>query len=1031
MHLTNISIKKPVFITVIFLALLIVGLLSYTGLNVNDMPEADLPMVTVTIVDKGVAPDQLETNITKKVENAIGEISGVKHINSSIVENATTTAVVFEMSKNNDTAVQEVKDKISAIRSQLPSEMDEPVISKMDINALPIVSIAVTGKGDIRELSKTTEDLVVKKLQTITGVGSVTTYGKVDREIKIKLDQDKMASYGLTINEIVNSLKSDNMDVPGGTLTDKNNEIAVKTDSKITEVSDFNNVLVGKRNGTEIRLEDVGEVIDGAKDKEDSAYLGQKNAIGLDVVKQSGANTVKVAQEIRKNISTIQKDLPSGMHLEVVKDNSIPINDSLNEVIKTIIEGCMLAILIVFLFLREWESTLISAISLPISIVTTFIAMKLMNFTLNTMSLMALSLAVGLLIDDAIVVIENIVRHLHMGKSGFKAAVDGTSEIGLAVLATTLAVVSVFLPVAMVNGIVGKYFIEFGLTIVFSILISLLVSFTLVPLLATKLLKTDKKHNKTFIGKFLDWFNKTFDAISEKYGQFLKVALGHRLIVMIMAIVLFIGSISLVPQLGMSFMPSVDNGYIDVNAILDSGLSMQAAEDKAKSLIKILEKSPDVDYVYTTVEKDSVSLLVKLPEKNKRKESSKQIAVKIRKVLQGVPGVSLTVSPESMVSTGSKDAAYVIKGDDFTVMKKFANNAMQLISRDPHAVDVSMSYRPGNPVTKVIVDRDKAADLGVSSATVASTINTLFSGTTVSKYETSKDLYDVNVSIRDDQRKNVNSLNGIYVSNSSGNLVSLDQVTKKVFSTTPASIKRYDKARCINLEANVVGAAAGDFSNKYLEVLQKDAPKGVAIATGSATETMQEGQSSLGIAMIMSIIFLFFVMAAQFESFIDPIAILVALPLALIGAFLGLYIGGSEMGIMAMIGIIMLIGLVAKNAILLVDFTIKKREEGVPLKEAIIEAGTVRLRPILMTTLAMIFGMIPLLLATGSGTEMRIPMAQSVIGGLISSTLLTLFVVPCVYTYLDDLKNKFKKKKHKSPLANENTLKCEEGKASI
>lgn len=1013
MFLANTSIKRPVFIVVIFISLLVIGMLSYTGLTINDMPEADIPTVTVTVKEKGASPDQLESKVTKQVEEAVGQLSGVKHISSTMMEGVSNTVVEFDLAKSPDVAAQEVRDKLGSIRGDLPKDIDDPVIAKFDMNAKAIISLAVTRTEGSAGLDRLVDDVITKELYTVKGVGDVNIYGNAEREIQIKLDKTKMAAYGLTTSEVISGLQNDNLEVQGGKVDDGDREISLKTNSNIKKVADFNDVLVTKRKGVEIRLKDVGKVVDGTEEKESLSFYEGKEAIGIDIVKQSGANTVEVATGIKGELANIQSALPEGVRMDIVRDESEAIREMVDEVMKTLFEGCILAIVIVYLFLNEWESTLISAASLPASVITSFIGLKVMNFSLNTMSLMALSLAVGLLIDDAIVVIENIVRHLHMGKTPLQAAKEATSEIGLAVLATTFAVIAVFLPIAMVSGVVGKYFIEFGITIVFSMLVSLFVSFTLVPMMSSRMLKAGKKSKKTLLSKFFQSFNQAFAKLAENYGRLLGVVLNHRLMTMILAILLFVGCIRIIPLLGFSFIPSTDQGEISITAELDSGLSLETAGKKAAEIEGVVGKYPEVQYIYTTVEKDELALLVKLADKNERQDSAQVLTRKMRDDLKAITGIELAIKPASFGPGGStKDVSFNIKGDDYRQLQDFALAAEAAMSQDPHARDVSLNSKAGKLETKLEVDRDKAADLGVNPAAAASTISTLFNGADVGTYESGKDRYNVRVSLLDEQRKNLDSLNGIYVAGSNGNMVPLNQVTSKVFTTTSSTLHRYDRTASIEISANVDGMAVGDFMNSYLKKFSQEmqVPEGISIAAGGMNSTMQEGFSSLLLALGMGIFFLYLIMAAQFESFIDPVAILFALPLALIGAVLGLYLVGDELSIISLIGIIMLMGLVAKNAILLIDFAKQKMGEGLTIKDALQEAGLVRLRPILMTTLAMIFGMIPLATATGTGTEMRAPMAHAVIGGLISSTLLTLFVVPVAYTLLDDLKHLFAKR---------------------
>ncbi|NRV17481.1 HAE1 family hydrophobic/amphiphilic exporter-1 [Clostridium beijerinckii] len=907
-------------------------------------------------------------------------------------------------------AAQEVRDKVSSIVGELPSDANDPVISKFDMSSSSILSIAVYGLDDNQKLSDIVDNTIKPKLYTVSGIGSIDVSGEDEREIHIKLDNDKLIKYGLTSSQIVSSIKADNIDQSSGKVVNGDNEISITTNSKIQKVQDFRNILITTKNGIEIRVKDVAKVEDAFEDKTSIAFYQGNQSIGIDIVKQSGENTVEVAKNVKKLLNEIKTSLPEGVHVDIVSDNSESIQTTVDGVKETIIEGCILAVVIVFLFLNEWESTLISALSLPISIITTFICMKLMNFSLNTMSLMGLSLSVGLLIDDAIVVIENIVRHLHMGKGPLEAARDATSEIGFAVMATTSAVIAVFLPMAMIDGMLGKYFIEFALTIVFSMAVSLFVSFTLVPMMSSKILKEQQKENKAFIGKFFKWFNKEFNMLAEKYSHLLIKSLHHRVLILIICAVMFSSSIGLATTLGFAMMPSTDKGQVTVSAEFDSGITLDIATQKNKQIEEIIKsKYPEVKYLYSTVSKSQASIKIELVDKTERTNTSRQIAEKLRTDLTGISGTQVTVSAASMGGGSSGDIIYNIVGDDREKLQAFAEKVKEEIFNDPNARDVSSNDKSGSPVVKVDVDRDKAADLGVSSSDIASTLNTLFNGTTVTKYDAGTNQYDVKVSIADDERKDIDNINEIYVSGTSGQMVQLTQVTKKVIGNTSAELHRYGKKAQIQISCNVSGISTGTFQNKYMQKIQSELPDGISLSLGGMNQMMQKSVYSLIESIILSILFLYFVMAAQFESFIDPAAIMFALPLAIIGAMIGLFVFGNEITMTALIGIVMLMGLVSKNGILLIDAAKERIKEGMPRNEALKEAGLVRLRPIIMTTLAMIFGMLPSAVSTSSGSEMSAPMSQAIIGGLITSTILTLVVVPIAYTILDDLKHKFGK----------------------
>ncbi|WP_333886990.1 efflux RND transporter permease subunit [Clostridium sp.] len=1017
MFLTNVSLKRPVFATVIIIALLALGIVSYMGLPIDMQLDVDTPTVSVTITQMGAAPDQMESKITKKVEDAVGQISGVQHINSTITEGVSNTSISFELEKPSSEAVQEVKDKLSNIRGSLPKDINEPVVAKYDATASPIFSLAVTGTISNKQLSQLTEDNIVKKLQTINGVGAVNTYGEQEREIHVNLDKEKMNAFNITISELTNSLSSDNIDVSSGKISNGDTEISLKTNAAIKNIDDFLNILVTTREGSEVRLSDIASVEDGSKERNSLSFYDGKEAVGIDILKQSGSNTVKVAEDVKKEIESIKKGLPSGIKIELVRDNSISIRDSVNDVQKTMIEGCILAVIVVFIFLKNFASTAIAAIAIPISIIITFAVMKLMNFTLNTVSLMALSLAVGLLIDDGIVVIENIVRHLRMGKSAIRAARDGTSEIGLAVMATTFAIVAVFLPIAMINGLVGKFLIQFGLTVAASVLVSLFVSFTLVPILTSKYLKGEEKEIP-IIGGFLEWFNKAFDKLASFYSRLLKLALEHRIVTLIIPIGLLIVSLLLAAKLDTGFIASTDTGEMDIEVALDAGSTLGSASKIDKDMERIIKKNSNVKFVYSTVQTDKISLLVKLSDKQDRKEGVKQIAAKMREDLKVVPGIDLSIVPGGGMIPG-KMAQYYIQGEDFEQLQKYALKAKRVMENTPGAVDVSLSYKAGKPEIDFDVNRDKAADLGVSPSAISSTLSTLFNGVVISQYEAEKDRYDVRVQLKEEDRKNFSNLDGIYVPSTKGNMIPVDQVTKKVFTTSSSTINRYDKQKEIQLTANYEGISQGAFDKAFNDKIKSKAPtpNGIELSVGGTQDQMAESIVGLVTALLLGILFIFLVIAAQFESFIDPLAILLSLPLAIIGAILGLLIGHKELDMMSAIGVIMLMGLVTKNAILLIDFAKQNYSKGMNLKEALIEAGYIRLRPIIMTTLAMIFGMIPSAIATGSGSELRAPMAFAIIGGLITSTLLTLLFVPVVYTFLNDFKEKLFKKKKKENMS--------------
>ncbi|HWQ80353.1 MAG TPA: efflux RND transporter permease subunit [Anaerovoracaceae bacterium] len=1013
MFLTDISLKRPVFAVVMIVTLLAVGITSFLDLNLNDMPETNIPYAMVEIILPGASPDQMESKVTKQVEEAVGQIAGAKHTTSYVGESYSVTMVEFDGSKASDDAAQDVRTKINSIRSALPQDIEEPIISKFDMNDAPVLSLALTGNMSQEELSDLVDDVVVPGINTVEGVGSVTVYGASEREIRIKADKDRLAALNITIDQVTGALAGDNIDVPTGKITGESREVTLRTYSGIRRVEDFRDIVITTVGGSEIRLGDVAEVTDGHKDQSSLSNFNGEQCIGIDVVKQSGTNTVKVTDDVKRKIEQMGSSLPEDVEIQVVSDNSESIRGSVDGVKETMIEGCALAVLIIFLFLRTLGSTVVSAISLPTSIITTFAAMKFMGFTLNMMTLMGLSLSVGLLVDDAIVVIENIVRHLRMGKTPLQAAKEATGEISLAVLATTLTIVAVFLPMAAMPGMMGTFFKEFGLTVAFAVMISLFVSFTLVPLMASRYVRDEENSEpKTWLGRFLAWFNRQFETLAVLYNRMLELALRHRVKTVLLASVIFLSSLTLVPLMGMNFLPPEDTGMINIDAELDSGLSLNAAGKKAAQIEEIIEKYPDVTSVYSTVQRDIINFHINLSDKKERKQSCDEIASQMRNEIKQIPGLDLTVTGSRSMNQGyGKRYSLHVQGNDFDQLVEYSQKAKQLLAEIPGTVDTGITYKAGKPETRITVDRDAAADLGVAPAAVAVALNTMFNGTTVGQYEDQGDRIDVTVSVEDSQGTGLDSVDGIYLtSRTTGAMVPIEQLTKKEYTTGSSKIERYDKSRDVQVQTNFIGISSSELSDTFMKKLNEELPppEGIVINMGGDEQETQDTMADLIRVMVLGVLFIFLILAAQFESWIDPLAIMFSLPLAVIGAMMSLFITGSGLSVVGLIGIIFLMGLVTKNAILIIDFIKKRRAEGLERKEAILQAGLVRMRPIMMTTLAMILGMLPSALDSGTGAELRQPLAIAIVGGLISSTLLTLIVVPVIYTVLDDLKLKLK-----------------------
>lgn len=1012
MKLSEISLKRPVFATVIILALVVLGLVSYMSLNVDQYPSIETPIVAVTVYYPGASPNQVESKITQKVEETVNVIAGVEHVTSTITEGLSTTVIQFTMDTVADTAAQDVRDKLGGLQATLPQEAKTPVISRFDPSDTPIMSIALTGNMSQRDLTVLAEDVLVKRLKAINGVAAADIKGGLNREIQIQLNGNQLFSYGLTIPEVLNSLRNENVDSPGGKITDGERETDLRAIGNITATSQFLNVPVGQRDGVQLYVKNIATVKDTTEEISTITKVNGTAALGIDIMKQSGGNTVQVVDNIKDQLESIKKELPADVDLVIVRDNSKNIKESVEDVQFNLIVGGVLAVAIVFLFLGNWRSTIIAGITIPVSVITAFLAMKLLNFTLNTMSLLALSLAVGLLIDDAIVVIENIVRHLEMGKDKFTAALDGTSEIGLAVMATTFTLVAVFLPVGMMNGMVGQFFKEFGITVAASVLVSLFVAVTLTPMLSSKYLEHTEIKGASKLGRVWIKWNTKFDELTAQYSQLLRIALIKRWTVIGIALGLFVGSLALVPMLGATFVPDADNGEITVTAAVDPGMNIAAVGNLADEMDRIIHSVTGVTMTYSVTDDKNITILTKLTPKNERAISDKVIIEELRQKLSNIAGADIGVSKPSGIS-GGKPVSLVIQGPSLETLSEIAEQVEQTVASIPGTVEVSSSYESGNPDAQIIVNRDRAADLGISAASIADTLQTMFNGKVVTQYKEGDDSYDVRVIQDPNNRHALSDINNVYLAGTARSqtgqavMVPLSQVTETVYATSPAQIKRYDNQQQITISANLNNVTLGEFNTAFKKkAAEIKLPEGYKFITTGQSQSMNDAFSSMVQALAMAVLFIFFVLAAQFESYLEPFAIMVALPLAVIGAIAGLLLMGSDLSIISLIGIIMLMGLVTKNAILLIDFAKQRRAEGIERNEALVQAAVQRTRPIIMTTTAMIVGMLPLALGIGPGAEARAPMAHAIIGGLITSTILTLVVVPVVYTLFDDLQSR-------------------------
>lgn len=1019
MLLSNLSIKRPVFATVMMLALVTLGAFSYQHLNIDMYPDVEIPVLTITTIYEGAPPESVEREVTRKIEEAVNPVQGVKHISSTSQEGISSIVVEFTLETKINDAVQETRAKINGIRGDLPDDTEESVIQKLDFSAAPVISISVTSNSlDARELTTLVDKRVKRRLENVPGVGRVDLVGDAKREVSVWLDPGRIEALGLGVNEIMAGLKQENVDTPLGRLNRDGYEMPVRVSGKPKEVADYSTMVVAWRNGRPIQIREVATVKDGIEEPRSLALVNGVPAVALNILKQSGANTVSVADKVKLTLNTLSAELPSEVRLDVVRDASKFIRESVEDVQTTLILGGLLTIFIVFCFLNSWRSTVITGLTLPISVIGSFIIMAALGFTLNVMTLMGLSLAIGLLIDDAIVVRENIVRHLQHGKDHFQASKEGTEEIGLAVMATTFTIVAVFVPVAFMKGIVGRFFYQFGMTVAFAVLISLFVSFTLDPMLSSRWVDPDIEHGargrRNWIFRLLEHFNHLFDMVAESYRIVISWSLDHRKSIVFFAATAFAGAIFLAPRLGSSFMPDYDRAEYQVNFTTSPEAGIEESRTRALAILELVHRLPGVDLTYTTVGagqggtvRDGAAY-VRLVDRGDRKLTQEAIEALTRKGLQHIAGIIPSVVTAGRMH-GDQPIHLNLKGDDIDTLKTTSEAIKRAVAEIPGVVDVSSSLDRDKSELRVVVDRARAVDVGLSTQSVVETLGPLVGGKAVSTYEDRDgDSYDVRVRLPEEARRNPAQVGRLTLLSTTKEgqrlLVPLCDVASLNLALSPAKIQRLDLRRQVSITANNVGVALGDATDAIKERLKTVAmPAGYTTSWSGEAEDMHETFAYMGEALFLAVILIYLILAAQFESFIAPFSIMISLPLSLCGVVTMLYLTGDTLNIMSLIGLIMLMGLVTKNAILLVDFTQVLRTRGMDRRSAVIEAGRTRLRPIIMTTMAMIFGMLPLALALGPGAEMRAPMARAVVGGLITSTLLTLVVVPVTYTILDDV----------------------------
>ena len=1024
MWFTRISVKYPVFTIMMMFCLMVLGLASWQRMGVEEFPDVDFPFVVIYTNYPGASPETVESEITKKLEDQINTISGLKQVISQSSEGLSMITAEFNLEVPSTTAAQDVRDKIASVTAEFRDEIQEPVVERYDPTANAIMSIVFESDNmGLKTLSSYLDQRIVPQLRTVPGVGTVNLLGDAQRQIRIQVEPQKLQAFGIGVDSVINTLKSENIEVPGGTLKSGNSELVIEINSKVLHPLAFGDLVIANKNGAPIFLKQVAEIEDSQAELETGAFLDGKAAVAVDILRSSDSNVIEVVDSTYKTLESIKAQLPQGTTLKVVVDSSKSIRGTIGDVARTIIEGAVLAVLIVLLFLGSFRSTVITGLTLPIALLGTLTFIWAFGFSINMMTLLALSLSIGLLIDDAIVVRENIVRHTDMGEDHVTAALDGTKEIGLAVLATTLTIVAVFLPVAFMGGIIGRFFYQFGVTVSTAVLISMFVSFTLDPMLSAHWSEKKKDPNKKpgRIKRFFNWISGKLDNLSHVYEKLLKLALRFRFITIVIAVASLFGALALSKLIGTEFVPVPDKGEIRIKFETPVDASLEYSQAKLQQVDKIVRQHPDVRATYGVINgvtdrgKNHVSLRVTVTPRTEREKSLNDLNNEFRQRLQSVGGITITsvASADETVSGGQKPIMISIKGPDLNELQKISDRFMAEMAKIDGIVDLESSLKEPKPTLGVQINRVLASDLGLSVNQIANVVRPLIAGDDVTTWQDEKgETYDVNLRLTEDRRTLPSDLQNMYITSSKmdGNnqpiLIPLSSVANFEEKLGASQINRRDLAREVLVEANTSGRPAGDIGTDISRLQDSfDMPPGYSFDTQGANADMAESAGYALTAITLSIVFIYIVLGSQFNSFIHPAAIMASLPLSLIGVFLALFLFNSTMNLFSIIGIIMLMGLVTKNAILLIDFIKKAMDRGEARYDAILNAGKTRLRPILMTTSAMVMGMVPLALGLGEGGEQSAPMAHAVIGGVITSTLLTLVVVPVIFTYLDDFKN--------------------------
>lgn len=1012
-------IRRPVFTTMFILLLVVFGIRSYPEIGVDLNPDVDLPIVSVRVTYDGASPEEMETLVTKPIENRVSQVAGIKNLSSTVLEGYSETVLEFDIGVDPQTMASEVREKVAGVRKRLPDDIDEPVVQTVDLSSRAIAAFTFSSDSRSRgEIRRIIEDSIKDELQMVDGVSEVTVVGAGTRAVKLILQPEKLMQYNISMQEVLSKVNSENYNTPGGKAKNKDMEITVRTIGKYTTVDDVKNIVIKNYDGRPVYLKDIVNVVDGWEEEESFASANGTPCVMAFVRKQSKTNTVDVIDAVNEKMAVLQTTmLPNDIKVDVVRDQSVYIRENIADVWTAILFGGFLALLITYLFLGSFRATIIGGLCIPTSVIATFFMMDIMDFTLNNMSLMALSLAVGILIDDAIVVIENIFRHIEMGKTPFQAAKEATEELTLAILAVSLTLMAVFVPIGNMGEIIGQYFKQFGLTVAFAVAFSTIAAFTLTPMVSAYWLKEQNQEQRRnrYVQLCLDKFETWFQSVRQTYNELMQMALNNPKKVVAVGIISLLLNIMLLPFVGTEYQPTYDSGEFSVNFKAPIGTSLEKTVQLATPVQKAITDLPEVRIAALNIGNgrnpvNQGSIDIRLKDSDQRDRSMQEIMDELRREFKNVEGLNVTVVSNQGGGRGdSRPVQIGLRGSNIKQLKQYAEQLADFIRAVPGASDVDISDSDEQPEIVIKLDQARASLYNLDSSSVGAVVEMAFMGkSTGNSYTIGDNDYDIILQLPAMNRSNINDVKNLRVSAPDGSFIRLGDIADVRLSSGPTRIEREDKQRQIVVYANTVGISAGDLISKVQKEIipQMNMQPGYSYKMIGQAETMSRSFNEIAKAVILAIVVVYMVLAAQFESFSQPFIIMASLPFAVIGAVLGLLTAGQTANMMSLIGFTMLLGLVTKNAILLIDYANQQRMQGHQLRHAIIEACSLRLRPILMTTLSTILGMLPIALGIGAGAELRQSMGVVLVGGLITSTILTLLVVPVIYLLFEEWKEK-------------------------